>query len=320
MAEDSGIAWTHHTINPWWGCEKVSPACAFCYAERVDARFHPGFVPTVKPGDGGLAPFLRGVEASASERLGADLQFGTRVASHWGANAPRRLRLEAATREAFRYERRAVAEGRRFRVFCASMADFFEDRADLDMPRALFLDVMRRTPHLDWLILTKRPDRIEDLLRRAQSRVSYGIALYLWLEAWIGGAPPTNVALGTTVESQEWAAPRLDALLKVPARTHFVSVEPMLAPVDLSFWLDSLPAVVDQRPRLGWVICGGESGPRARPMATRWALSLVTACRHAGVPLFMKQLSEASDGDFRDFDSFPNFLKVRQFPAAFDYL
>ena len=111
MAENTKIAWCDHTINFWWGCSKVSPACANCYAEGQAARFYPG---------------------------------------HWGQDAPRRLRVPAARLEAMRYQVCAEKEGRRFRVFTNSMSDFFEDRRDLDMARLEALDVMRKTPNLDW--------------------------------------------------------------------------------------------------------------------------------------------------------------------------
>lgn len=99
MAENSKIEWTDHTINWWIGCTKVSPACSNCYAESLDRRF---------AGQG---------------------------AGHWGPDAPRAVRILPAAREAFRYQRRAEKEGRRFKVFTNSLADFFEDRMDLRGPR-----------------------------------------------------------------------------------------------------------------------------------------------------------------------------------------
>jgi protein gp37 len=275
MAENSGIAWTDHTVNPWWGCAKVSPACANCYAEGVDHRF-------AKNGD-----------------------------AHWGADASRRIRVEAAEKEALRYERRAIKEGRRFKVFCASMADFFEDRPDLDLPRLQFLDVMRRTPHLDWLVLTKRPDNIQPALLRAFEGVMVdGHEIADWLAHWLDGKPPANVWLGTTVESQQWANHRLTSLLSVPAAIHFVSVEPILGPVDLTPWLAKGPLN-----SLDWVIVGGESGAHARPLGLHWLIEIRNACRRAGVAFFMKQLSqEGWFNSFDDFESFPIDLQIRKFP------
>ena len=269
MAENTEIAWCDHTVNFWWGCTKVSPACANCYAEGVDSRFH---VPK-----GGLP----------EERL----------APHWGPDAPRLVRLSAATKEAMRYERRAVADGRRFRVFTNSMSDFFEARKDLTLARLEALDVIRQTPHLDWLILTKRPEHILESLREClvPSYRQERYDLNGWLEAWFAGNPPANVWLGTTVEDQLRADERIPALLRVPAAVRFLSCEPLLGPVDL--WTIRNPFfgvdwVISALVCLDWVICGGESGPKARPMHPDWARGLRDQCAAAGVPFLFKQWGE----------------------------
>ncbi|MCE5272029.1 phage Gp37/Gp68 family protein [bacterium] len=293
MAENSAIEWCDHTINFWHGCTKVSPACAHCYAESQDARFykhqpienHEGMVVGETPG-------------------------------HWGPHAPRLLRVDAARREAMRYERRAAAEGRRFRVFTNSMADFFEDRRDLDGARLEALDVIRQTPNLDWLILTKRPEMVNRLVWRAMDDLAaqgHGDSPLLhWLLAWHKGNAPANVWLGTTVEDQERADQRILALRQVPARVRFLSCEPMLGPVVIP--QDTLdgrccltrpgaihsgidcpdcPEVTGKPlPRIHWVICGGESGPHARPMHPDWARSLRDQCAAAGVPFLFKQWGE----------------------------
>lgn len=264
MAENSAIEWTHHTVNFWWGCEKVSPACAHCYAEGQAARFYPGL---------------------------------------WGADGERRIRLEAARREAFRYERQAIREGRRLRVFTNSMADFFEDRRDLDEVRAEALAVILDTPHLDWLILTKRPERIPALLRRAATHPRLATRIPAWVDGIL--PPPANVWLGTTVEDQERADQRLPHLLRAPAAVRFVSVEPLLGPVNLcgiglhKGWCPThdFPGGFCHGPcpddrRLDWVICGGESGRQARPMHPDWARSLRDQCAAAGVPFLFKQWGE----------------------------
>ena len=121
MAKDSKIEWTHHTFNPWWGCAKVSPACKHCYAETW------------------------------AKRVGKDL---------WGAKSPRRFFSDAHWREPFKWNAEAVTLGERRRVFCASMADVFEARAELDPWRDKLWTVIEATPALDWLLLTKRPHRI----------------------------------------------------------------------------------------------------------------------------------------------------------------
>lgn len=264
MAENSKIEWTDHTVNFWWGCAKVSPACAHCYAEGQAARFYPG---------------------------------------HWGPDAPRRLRVEAAAREARRYEIQAVAMGRRFRVFTNSMADFWEDRRDLDAARVVALETMFHTPHLDWLILTKRPEAIIALLKRAE-RDTDSTGCSDWIRRWLGWGqdrpePPANIWLGTTVEDHQRLSERLPALVRVPARVRFLSIEPMLGPVDLLGM--ERPAYFHQQPygwhawlaqRLHWVICGGESGPHARPMNQDWARGLRDQCAAAGIPFLFKQWGE----------------------------
>src|SRR5690349_5916790 len=217
MAKDSKIEWTHHTFNPWWGCERVSPACKNCYAEAW------------------------------AHRLGMDL---------WSKDAPRRMLSDAYWRQPAAWDREAERSGRRDRVFCASMADVFEDRRDLDAPRERIWKLVAETPNLDWLLLTKRPHRVRHLTP--------------WGDMW-----PRNVWLGTTVENQRWAEKRVPELLAHPAAVHFLSCEPLLGPVDLAAWM---PAAGRER-SIGWVIAGGESGHRARPMNPDWARSLRDQCQ-----------------------------------------
>lgn len=266
MAENTKIEWADHTVNFWWGCTKISPACLNCYAEAQDRHFHPS-IPT-----------------------GIRFQGEPSAASHWGLNAPRMVRTMRAWGEAQRYERLAVKDGRRLKVFTNSMADFFEDRKDLDLPRMDALDTIRCTPHLDWMILTKRPERILDLLRRVLALDPIP-ALAGWLRSWIGGAPPANVWVGATVEDQARAQLRIPALLAVPARVRFLSCEPLLGSLDLMLldcWLGFTPT----RDLLHWVICGGESGPHARPMHPEWVRSVRNQCAMAGVPFLFKQWGE----------------------------
>lgn len=178
----------------------------------------------------------------------------------WGAKAPRRFLSEQHWREPYRWNREAERDGEHRRVFCASMADVFEHRKELHPWRERLWHVVEETPWLDWLLLTKRPHLIGGLT------------------PW-GGDWPTNVWLGTTVETQRWAEKRLPHLLHHPAAIHFVSCEPLLGPLDLRPWLDSLD----------WVIAGGESGGRARPMNPAWATSLRDQCKTSGVAFHFKQ-------------------------------
>jgi len=226
MAKDSSIEWTHHTFNPWWGCTKVSPGCKHCYAEAW------------------------------ARRTGRDI---------WGPKAPRRELSEAYWRQPLAWDQEARRGSTRARVFCASMADVFEDRRDLDEKRARLWPTIEATPNLDWLLLTKRPQNMRRLTP--------------WGEHW-----PTNVWAGTTTENQKWADKRIPELLEVPSATHFISAEPLLGPLDLRRWL-----VTGPRHSINWVISGGESGPHARPMNPEWARAIRDQCQAAGVAFLFKQ-------------------------------
>lgn len=296
MAENSKIEWCDHTVNFWWGCKEVSRACANCYARTLAKRFHH--------------------RADGSDAL-------------WGPDSGRWIRIAEAREEAMRYQRRAAQEGRRFRVFTNSMSDFFEDRRDLDEPRLLALQVMRETPDLDWLILTKRPERIVDGLHRAcvdAEPPPRHPAFFRWLKAWLDGEAPANVWLGTTVEDQARADQRVPALLRAPAAVRFLSCEPLLGPVDLTGrglvkgWCPThdFPggfchgACPDDR-RLDWIIAGGESGYGARPSHPDWFRSLRDQCSAEGVPFLLKQLGEWGPSAVRMDSGQPVYRVFRDF-------
>jgi protein gp37 len=227
MGKDSKIEWTHHTFNPWWGCVKVSPACKHCYAEAW------------------------------ATRVGMEL---------WGAGSPRRTFGESHWRQPLKWNTEAQQLRERRRVFCASMADVFENRRDLDPWRTQLWKVIEQTSWLDWLLLTKRPEHIDRLSP--------------WGSRW-----PRNVWLGTTAENQRWADRRVPELIQRGAAIHFVSCEPLLGPIDLTRWLGP----PGQPNALNWVIAGGESGPKSRPMNPGWVLDLRDQCKRARVPYHFKQ-------------------------------
>ena len=227
MGQNSKIEWTHHTFNPWWGCVKVSPACKFCYAE------------------------------SWAKRVGVDV---------WGKEAERRFFSEHHWNEPLKWNREAQVQGKRRRVFCASMADVFENRRDLDPWRAKLWPIIEATPWLDWLLLSKRPQHVGRLVP--------------WKNVW-----PKNVWLGTTAEKQNWAEKRLEELMQYPAAVRFASCEPLLGEIDLTHWLKPESTGTG----LNWVIAGGESGGKSRPMNPAWAESLRDQCKEAGVPFHFKQ-------------------------------
>lgn len=295
MSEQTGIEWCDHTFNPWWGCTKVSPACTNCYAETFSRR------------------------------------VGQKV---WGADAGRRFFGDAHWAEPLKWNRQAHEAGVRRRVFCASMADVFEDREDLSEPRRRLFDLIEKTPALDWLLLTKRPDVMLDFFEGVSGAGCEAPIL-------------PNIWVGTTVENQEYAALRLPVLVQVRATVHFVSYEPALGPVDftnidaMQHSFDALRGewcanrsgcLVDDKGdgAIEWIIIGGESGPRARPFDLEWARSTVAQCKAAGVQVFLKQLgarpyaSVSPDWSWNpngvrdkkggDISEFPSDLQIREFP------
>lgn len=269
MGEKTAISWTDHTFNPWWGCTRVSPACQHCYAETFAKR------------------------------------TGNAV---WGKDAPRRFLSDKNWALPRRWNTAAEQSGVRARVFCASMADVFEDRRDLDDPRARLWDLISATPMLDWQLLTKRPENIDSMipdwwLTDAETETA-------GTSQWNG---PPNVWLGTTVEDQRRAEERLPVLVSIPAPVRFLSCEPLLGIVNLYPWLVPPARLCQTTPssdtditaintvlraagqRLGWqgidwVICGGESGPGHRDLDVDHARSVRDQCALTGVPFFFKQV------------------------------
>lgn len=253
MAETT-IEWADYTFNPWLGCEKLSPACDHCYAETWAKRA--GW-PELWQGD-------------------------------------RRRTTAANWQQPLVWNRKAERLGKRFRVFCASLADVFDNQVPTRWRDDLWHRI-EQTPHLDWLLLTKRPQNIAKMLPDPRSGT----------KPWAGGWP--NVWLGTTVENQDEADRRIPHLLAVPAQVRFLSCEPLLGPVDLTNITAAVPGGPEQwncldrteaaeaepgapNTVIDWVIVGGESGPRARPLRAEWVRSLVQQCNAAGVACFVKQM------------------------------
>lgn len=251
MSKESTIEWTRSTFNPWWGCEKVSPACAHCYAER-DAK-----------------------------RYGKDV---------WGANSQRKMMSDRYWDQPLKWNEEARKDGKPWRVFAGSMCDILEDRIDLATSQIRLWGLIQATPHLTWLLLTKRPER-------------YPVAVPT---PWMTGAWPANAWAGTTVENQEWADQRIPHLLKVPAPVRFLSAEPLLGEIDLSGWLwksgcephcgarctKDMDCPMEPSGAIHWVIAGGESGPYARPSDSTWIREIANQCKSADVPFLFKQWGE----------------------------
>jgi protein gp37 len=266
MSDRTNIEWADHTFNPWVGCSKISSACDHCYAERW------------------------------AKRAGQ--------AELW--NGERRRTTGANWQRPIKWNRQAAAAGKRARVFCASLADVFDNQ----VPRRWRDDLWHRidqTPNLDWLLLTKRPQNIAKMLPDPETGV----------KPWGNGWP--NVWLGVSAGNQEEVDRNIPILLATPAAVHFVSLEPLLGPIDLT--RIKLPSIVDpfdafvgatwsqpaslngarffssnierkDRAKLDWVIVGGESGHNARPMHPDWVRPIRDQCDEASVPFFFKQWGE----------------------------
>lgn len=252
MAEKTEIAWCDSTFNPWIGCQKVSPGCDNCYAETLmDTRYH-----RVKWGP-------HGERKRTSE-----------------ANWKLPLRWARKAREAIEDFETGILTLRpaRPRVFCASLADVFDNQAP-EQWRADLWALIDATPELDWLLLTKRPENIERMLG-------------LW-EMGI----PRNVWLGTTAEDQANYDRRWPILRRVPAAVKFISYEPAIGQLRL----------FGDAPFPDWFICGGESGPGHRDMDPDWTRWVKHVCEYHGIPFFMKQMAGKKP--------IPEDLKMRQFPV-----
>ena len=310
MGNNTKIQWCHHSFNPWIGCSKVHEGCANCYA---------------------------------------DVDFANRRKRVvWGPNGTRSI--TRTWNDPVKWNKAAQREGERRRVFCASLADVFEDwrgsfieadgspavhhqhghRWTMDQLRRRLFGLMESTPSLDYLILTKRPENIFDM---------WPVDEKTGLRKYFG-----NVWLGTSVSSVRTAEKMIPHLMScrqlVPVL--FLSMEPLLECVQLSrvavdlgnnffgtpFSVVSSPEFEERQwPSIDWVIVGGESGNFPRPCAVEWIRVVVNDCREANVPCFVKQLGAmAFENDRRlsfvnsvkggDPSEWPTDIAVREFPEV----
>lgn len=267
MAENTEIAWCDSTFNPWIGCTKVGPGCDNCYAEAdFDLRKH-----RAKWGPGN--PRSRTSAANWKKPL----QWNAKPFFECGCG--HRGTMEELTTNAIHSCDLKFKPARR-RVFCASLADVFDN----EVPAAWRMDLVSliaNTPNLDWLLLTKRIGNVQKMSQK---------------DGMLFDVLQRNVWLGATVCNQEEADRDIPKLLAVPARVRFLSMEPLLGPVALGL-LGTIPATIAPNytlthERLHWVVVGGESGPKARPMQPAWVRSLRDQCKEASVAFLFKQWGE----------------------------
>lgn len=278
------IQWTDETWNPVRGCTRVSPGCMNCYAERQAFRF-------AGPGQGynGLVKISNGHPQWTGEIV--QVLDKLRIPYKW-----RRPRM----------------------VFVNSMSDCFHENVE-----DWFLDnmfaVMALCPQHIFQILTKRPDRMREYINTTKTRLS--------ITARTGKIPPwplPNVWLGVSVENQKYADERIPILAQTAAQVRFLSCEPLLEKIDITRWIDRdkirLAGGSWTSELIDWVICGGESGPEARPFSLIWADSLRAQCVDHRVPFFMKQVGSnaimcpTKDRKGGDMSEWPESLRVRQWP------
>jgi protein gp37 len=224
-----------YDFNPWWGCTKVSPACDNCYAEVV--------------------AHMRGHKV-------------------WGKDADRKMMGADHWVEPQKWDKVAEKQGRRFNIFCSSMCDIMEARADLDPYREALWWTVERTPNLNWMFFTKRPDNYRTKLPAA------------WIKE-----PRENVWLITTVEHKDYLW-RLDAVLKVPAVVHGVICEPLMSDIPL-------PKKFTKLGKRAWVISGGERGAGAASKITdiSWLRGLRDTALSNDIPFFFNQWGEYAPTD-----------------------
>ena len=247
----TSIEWTDCTWNPVRGCSRVSEGCRNCYAERIAARF----------------------SNAGSVEAGEFVGFAERTPA--GPRWTGRVELiKSKLQEPLHWKKPR-------RVFVNSMSDLFHESLPDDAILEVFR-VMQDCPQHIFQVLTKRPEN----MRRFMAE---------WEGESIWEGPVQNVWLGVSVEDQKTADERIPLLLQTPAAVRFVSYEPALGPVCLLNYLLYGPwSAVNVKPPtsrgLDWVICGGESGPGARPFDIAWARSVRDQCKAAGGAFFMKQL------------------------------
>ncbi len=265
MADKSAIEWTDATWNPVLGCSIVSPGCTNCYAMKEAYRF--GFNPNLQR--------YHGLTKKVNDRP---------VWTGKIAKAPNTTWLAPIERK------------KPTKYFVNSMGDLFHE----DCPDDWILDaltVMAIANQHTFQIVTKRADRMWEFMSRPRLLEEIYLNWYTFSDGAreVHGWPLSNVWLGVSTERQQEADERIPLLLETPAAVRFISAEPLLGPLNLFDFIGPwgpTPQSLQAPPALDWVIVGGESGQKARPMHPDWARSLRDQCGAAGIPFFFKQWGE----------------------------
>lgn len=280
MSFGTKIAYCHATFNPWMGCTKISTGCQRCFAERWAKRS--GMV-------------------------------------EWGPGKPRRRTSESYWKQPLKWNKQAEKEATRYLV----LTDLC-DPLDMEIPVGWFTDFLSlilRTPRLDWLFLTKRIDNWRHCIARMKTygKVSGDERMEYLGDSLSDGIKIPNLWLGITVCNQAEADRDIPILLSIPAVKHWLSIEPMLGPINITPFIGGKAHKCEcgwhetelklfpmnrkmYHPNCGmftkdydavkWIVCGGESGVGARPMHPDWVRSVRDQCQSAGVPFFFKSWGE----------------------------
>ena len=280
----SNIEWTEETWQVTAGCSKVSAGCAHCYAETMAKR---------------LAGMARKDEAAGRDPKGKRPYLHVlNDKGRWNGKVlplPENLTIPLKRKKSTTY-------------FVNSMSDLFHEAVPFEFINKVWAVMLAASQHT-FQVLTKRPERMVKFFAGRH---------HPWNASSGPDTPAPNVWLGTSVENQKAADERIPHLLKCPAAVRFLSVEPLLGPVDLSAFMGGpyvgLPGDVvhpNYNAGLHWVIVGGESGAGARPCRVEWIRSVVRQCKAAGVPVFVKQLGALVIEDEQRWRDRSNFGRTR---------
>ena len=287
MSQGTAIEWTDATWNPVTGCSKVSPGCAHCYAETLSLRWGRSAYPWI--------------EAHAAQNV---------VLHPERLDHPRRWRKAS-------------------RVFVNSMSDLFHEQIP-DEYVFRVLETIADCPQHIFQVLTKRPERMRELVQSYMAREGLD-------------SPLPNLWLGVSVENQRWARTRIPVLLEVAAAVRFLSCEPLLGAVDLRDWVDFAPSGrppaasgsrieetrvahdasvtrsksdgLARREILHWIIVGGQSGPKHRPIDMNWVRAIRDQCQAARVAFFFEQNRRSHPKSGRTPARRPNLGRVSSWPG-----